>query len=64
VDYVKCHGDARVPASYTVDGYRLGGWVNVQRHAKGTLDADRTRRLEALAGWTWSRGPRAVRPDA
>ena len=27
-DYVKRHGDARVPQSYTVDGYRLGTWVN------------------------------------
>ena len=53
--YVERHGDARVPQSYTVDGYRLGQWVNAQRgkHAKGTLDADRQRRLEELPGWTW-----------
>ena len=37
LDYVEHHGDARVPASYTVDGYRLGAWVGSQRakHAKG-----------------------------
>ena len=54
-DYVKRHGDARVPHSYTVDGYKLGAWVNKQRdtYAKGTLDADRQRRLQDLPGWTW-----------
>ena len=55
-DYVKHHGHARVPTSYTVDGYKLGMWVNTQRfqHAKGTLDADREHRLQKLAGWTWA----------
>ena len=55
-DYVARHGDARVPASYTVDGYQLGAWVAIQRssHAKGALDADRERRLQALPGWTWN----------
>ena len=54
-DYVERHGDARVPQSYTVDGYQLGAWVDTQRttHAKGTLDADRERRLQDLPGWTW-----------
>ena len=57
LDYVERHGDARVPKSYTVDGYRLGTWVTTQRdkHAKGTLDADRQRRLQDLPGWTWDR---------
>jgi superfamily II DNA or RNA helicase len=56
LEYVKHHGYARVPRSYTVDGYKLGFWVNRQRHnrAKGTLDCDRQRRLEALLGWTWT----------
>ena len=27
LDYVERHGDARVPKSYTVDGYPLGEWV-------------------------------------
>jgi hypothetical protein len=55
VDYVELHGHARVPSSYTVGGYKVGGWVLQQRqsHSKGTLDADRERRLQALPGWTW-----------
>jgi superfamily II DNA or RNA helicase len=54
-EYVEAHGDARVPRSYIVDGYRLGPWVNWQRlyYTKGTLDADRQRRLEKLPGWRW-----------
>jgi helicase associated protein len=58
-DYVKRHGDARVPQSHTVDGYALGAWVMTQRHkhARGSLDAGRQRRLETLPGWTWD--PRA-----
>lgn len=55
LDYVERHGDARVPQSYTVDGYKLGVWVMQQHvdHAKGTLDADRERRLQDVPGWTW-----------
>lgn len=55
-EYVAWKGDACVPASYTVDGYGLGTWVNSQRgrYAKGILDADRQRRLEALPGWRWN----------
>ncbi len=54
-DYVKRHRDARVPRSYTDDGYRLGSWVTTQRqsHRKGTLDDDREQRLQDLPGWTW-----------
>jgi superfamily II DNA or RNA helicase len=55
LDYVERHGDARVPASYTINGYRLGQWVGVQRtrRAKGTLEADHQHRLQDLPGWTW-----------
>ena len=54
-DYVKRHGHARVPRSYTVDGYKLGSWVNNQRafHSRDILDAERQRRLQELPGWTW-----------
>ncbi len=65
LDYVRNHGDARVPRSYTApDGGRLGAWVVEQRNrfARGMLDHDRSLRLEDLPGWTW--GPRARRSDA
>jgi superfamily II DNA or RNA helicase len=54
-EYIEHHGDSLVPSSYVVDGYKLGSWVIVQRHkrAKGTLDGQRERRLDALSGWFW-----------
>jgi Helicase associated domain len=53
--YVEQYGHARVPVSYTVDGYKLGQSVSRQRgsYANGVLDSDRQRRLEELPGWTW-----------
>lgn len=58
-DYIRTNGHGRVPVTYEVGGYRLGGWVQTQRvsHNDGTLDPDRESRLEALEGWTWD--PRA-----
>ena len=69
LDYVERHGDARVPKSYTVDGYKLGHWVTTQRsfRAKGVLEADRERRLQDLSGWTWdtrATGGRRVSADS
>jgi hypothetical protein len=64
LDYVRRNGDARVPFSYTVDGVKLGSWINTQRtnHAQGVLDPDRASRLENLPGWTWdARADRALR---
>lgn len=53
--YVQDHGDARIPRSLTVDGYKVAAWVSTQRnkYAEGSLDADRQRRLRNLPGWTW-----------
>src|SRR5262249_12993415 len=55
VDYVEPHGDAHIPQSCTVDGYRLGTWVDTQRQKRteGNFDPDRERRLQELPGWTW-----------
>ncbi len=54
-EYVAQHGDARVPASFVVDGFKLGQWVSVQRvnFNNGTLTEDRKSRLGALPGWSW-----------
>jgi Helicase associated domain len=53
--FVERNRHARVPVSYKVKSHQLGAWVNRQRtsRSKGTLDADRERRLENLPGWTW-----------
>lgn len=53
--YVGRHGDTFVPQNYTLDGYKLGKWINTQRvfRSRGRLDPERQRRLEALPGWAW-----------
>ena len=54
--YVDRNGHAHVAKSYKDhDDYSLGSWVARQRddYARGRLDADRVRRLEALPGWRW-----------
>jgi superfamily II DNA or RNA helicase len=58
-EYIRINGHGRVPTTYQVDGYRLGGWVQTQRvsHNDRTLDPERESRLESLEGWTWD--PRA-----
>lgn len=54
--YLHEHGGASVPQSFVVDRYRLGAWASQQRllYAKGTLSADRRRRLQELPGWMWT----------
>lgn len=53
--YVAEHGHARIPDAYSVNGFRLGSWVGLQRAAyrKRTLAPDRVRRLRSLPGWVW-----------
>lgn len=53
--FVERTGAARVPATFKIDGYQLGAWVNTQRtnYANGKLKIDRQRRLEQLQGWWW-----------
>jgi superfamily II DNA or RNA helicase len=55
--HVERNGQTLPKQSYAdADGYRLGSWVTTQRqhHARGRLEPDRVRRLEALPGWSWN----------
>jgi superfamily II DNA or RNA helicase len=49
--YKEREGHCLVPATYTEDGFRLGGWVNTQRHNK-KISIERRQRLNAL-GFVW-----------
>ena len=40
--------DCRVPLSHEENGFRLGGWVRIQRVNRHRLPPERRRRLEAL----------------
>jgi len=53
--YVKANGKANPPQDYkTKDGFRLGGWITVQRQNKDSLTTERKRILEAFPFWTWT----------
>ncbi len=53
-EFVKREGHARVPVNYkTLDGFRLGGWLQKQRSKADRLPSDFKSRLEDLPGWTW-----------
>jgi len=53
--FVAREGHALVPQGYSVDGCRLGSWVNKQRRdwVVGTLAPERQRRLDEFEGWIW-----------
>lgn len=58
--YVASNGDAQISVDYeTVEGFRLGRWVNTQRvwRRSGRLSQDRTDRLDEL-GFVWE--PKSV----
>lgn len=53
-EYIVLQGHGMVPyAHITVDGYRLGSWVAVQRAGRYTMNQDRKERLERLPEWVW-----------
>lgn len=57
MDYVRLHGDAKVPMKYvTPQGFGLGSWISTARRkkSKGQISPNRIRRLEAVPGWSWS----------
>jgi acyl-CoA-binding protein len=52
--YVAQNGDARPLQRYkTVDGFKLGGWISIQRQTRESLSPDRIALLESLKGWSW-----------
>jgi superfamily II DNA or RNA helicase len=59
--FVAREGHAQVPFLWRESGFSLGGWVNVQRGSfrRGQLDDAKSKRLEALTGWSWG-----IRDDA
>src|SRR5262249_38827154 len=50
--YKNREGHCSVPRDYEESGFRLGGWVNNQRHAKNTMPVERRQRLDKL-GFIW-----------
>lgn len=60
--YVELSGHANVPQSYKVDGNRLGAWVTRQRgsYSRGTLEADRQRRLQEVTNSVAVWGPSMI----
>ncbi len=58
--YYEEHGNLLIPQSYTVNGIKLGTWINTQRkfYTRKTLSEERIKLLEHI-GMTWNFG----RPD-
>jgi hypothetical protein len=50
--YKEREGDCLVPFEHIENGFRLGGWVNVQRTKKSQLSAERRQRLDEV-GFLW-----------
>ena len=41
-------GHCRVPASYKLDGFKLGKWVVIQRRAEDSMTSERKQRLDDI----------------
>lgn len=53
-DFVERERHCQAPLRFaTVDGYRLGQWMSVQRKCRDDMPDDRRQRLEAIPGWAW-----------
>ena len=52
VAFKEREGHCRVPDGEIVDGFNLGSWVAVQRRNRGSLSAERIRRLDDI-GFVW-----------
>ena len=52
LQFKKSEGHYKVPLSYKLDGYRLGGWVGSQRQAKESMSPERKQRLDDI-GFIW-----------
>ena len=53
-EFVQQKGHARVSGTYrSLDGYKLGQWVTVQRSRRDSMSQERQERMETLTGWTW-----------
>ena len=49
-------GHCRVPQSYRENGFRLGGWVSLQRGNRDRMSAERRQQLDTL-GFIWAALP-------
>ena len=53
-EFVKENGSARPEATFkTKDGFRLGGWVSVQRQNKESMTDEHINLLQSCKGWSW-----------
>ncbi|MDB4122492.1 helicase associated domain-containing protein [Octadecabacter sp.] len=50
--FKELEGHCRVPQSYKLDGFKLGGWVATHRGAQDSMSPERKQRLDAI-GFVW-----------